>query len=102
MTLLGGKRLLITGVVTTDSIAFATAAAALSHGAEIILTSFDRDRERASEAASELGHPIEMLELDVTQPAQFERLTADLRDRWGRLDGVLHAVAFAPPGGPGR
>jgi len=96
MSLLDGKRLLITGVVTTDSIAFATAAAALSHGAEIILTSFDRDRERASEAASELGHPIEMLELDVTQPAQFERLTADLRDRWGRLDGVLHAVAFAP------
>ena len=96
MNLLDGKRLLITGVVTTDSIAFATAAAALAHGAEIVLTSFERDRERATEAATQLGGGVEVLDLDVTEPSHFDRLATQLDERWGGLDGALHAVAFAP------
>ena len=96
MNLLDGKRLLITGIVTTDSIAYATAEAALRYGAELVLTSFERDRDRAVEAASRLGDSVEVLDLDVTDATAFERLTGEIRERWGTLDGALHAVAFAP------
>ena len=37
-----------------------------------------------------------MLELDVNKPEDIEAVAADLRERWGRVDGVLHAIAFAP------
>ncbi|MFZ4518341.1 MAG: enoyl-ACP reductase FabI [Microthrixaceae bacterium] len=94
--LLAGKRLLITGVVTTDSIAFHAAATAQRQGAEVLLTSFDRDRERTEEAAGKLPEDTEVLQLDVTAEADFDRIEAELRERWGRLDGTLHAVAFAP------
>jgi len=96
MNLLDGKRLLITGVVTPDSIAYATAAAARRQGAMIVLTSFERDRERASETAALLGDDVDVLDLDVTEPDHFRRVTDQLRERWGGLDGALHAVAFAP------
>ena len=96
MKLLDGKRLLITGVVTTDSIAYATAAAAIDHGADVVLTSFERDRGRTVEAASHLAGSVDVLELDVTDSSHFAQLTADIRNLWGGLDGALHAVAFAP------
>jgi enoyl-[acyl-carrier protein] reductase I len=93
---LQGKRLLITGMVTTDSIAFATAARAQELGAELVLTALDRDRELAEAAASELGSTPEILPLDVTDAADVDRLIDALRVRWGGLDGALHAIAFAP------
>jgi enoyl-[acyl-carrier protein] reductase I len=52
--MLAGKRLLITGVVTTDSIAHAVAHRSLEMGAQVVLTSFERDMERTRAAASEL------------------------------------------------
>ena len=94
--MLSGKRLLITGVVNPGSIAFAVAERAQLAGAELVLTSFDRDMAKTRAAASLLPRTADVLELDATRPEHFERLTADLRDRWGRLDGALHAVAFAP------
>jgi len=94
------KRLLVTGVVTDDSIAHAVAAAALREGAELLLTSFDRDRERTEATAELLAKEadvrLEVLELDVTRPEHFDRLRDEVAERWGRLDGALHAVAFAP------
>ncbi|MEM9514645.1 MAG: enoyl-ACP reductase FabI [Actinomycetota bacterium] len=93
--LLDGKRLLITGVVTTDSIAYATAAAALGAGAEIVLSALGRDLERTIAAADELGG-VDVLEADLTEPDHIDRLADDIRSRWGHLDGLLHAVAFAP------
>ena len=94
--MLTGKRLLITGIVTTDSIAFATAQAAIAAGAEVALSSLGRDLERAREAAEELPGTIEVLEADLTDPAQLATLAAGLEEQWGHLDGALHAVAFAP------
>lgn len=94
--LLAGKRLLITGVVTTDSIAYATAAAALRAGAEIVLSSLGRDLDHARAAATRLGAGVDVVEADLTDAAHLEELAAHLRERWGRLDGALHAVAFAP------
>jgi enoyl-[acyl-carrier protein] reductase I len=94
--LLEGKRLLITGVMTRRSIAFAVAERAQLAGAELVLTSFGRARRMTERAAARLPEPPDVLELDVNSAEHLEALTAELRSRWGRLDGALHAVAFAP------
>jgi enoyl ACP reductase len=95
--ILAGKRLLITGVITKDSIAFHAAEQAQREGAEILLTSFGRVRRMTERAAQRLEQPVEVLELDVNNPADLGALTETLRERWGRVDGALHAIAFAPP-----
>jgi enoyl-[acyl-carrier protein] reductase I len=94
--LLEGRKLLITGVVTRDSIAFHVARAAQEAGAEIVLTSFSRARRMTERAAKNLPQPVDVLELDVNSADDVEAVRAELERRWGRLDGVLHAVAFAP------
>ena len=94
--LLAGKRLLITGVVNTDSIAYATAVAAIEAGAHVMLSSLGRDLEHTNGAASTLPAEVDVLEADLTVPSQLDKLTLALRERWGNLDGALHAVAFAP------
>jgi enoyl-[acyl-carrier protein] reductase I len=94
--LLEGKRLLITGVLTPQSIAFAVAEAAQNEGAEILLTGFGRSQSLTERSAKRLPKPAEVLELDVTNSAHFSALTESLRSRWGRVDGALHAIAFAP------
>jgi enoyl-[acyl-carrier protein] reductase I len=94
--MLAGKRLLITGVLTKGSIAYTVAERAQQDGAEILLTGFGRTRRMTERAASRLPDPPDVLELDVNNPADFETLAGELRDRWGGLDGALHAIAFAP------
>jgi enoyl ACP reductase len=94
--ILSGRRLLITGVITKDSIAFHVARRAQEEGAEVLLTSFGRVRRMTERAAQRLPQPVDVLELDVNRPEDLAALTEVLRDRWGRVDGVLHAIAFAP------
>jgi meromycolic acid enoyl-[acyl-carrier-protein] reductase len=94
--ILAGKRLLITGVITKDSIGFHVAEQAQREGAEVLLTSFGRVKRMTERAARRLPEPVEVLELDVNRSEDLEALTATLRERWGRVDGALHAIAFAP------
>ncbi len=94
--MLTGRRLLITGVVTKDSIAFAVARRAQELGAETVLTGFGRGRRMTERAAKTLPVPAEVLELDVNRPEDIAAVADDLRARWGAVDGVLHAIAFAP------
>jgi meromycolic acid enoyl-[acyl-carrier-protein] reductase len=94
--MLEGKRLLITGVLTKGSIAYTVAERAQQDGAQVVLTGFGRTRRMTERATSRLPDPPDVLELDVNNPADFETLAAELRDRWGGLDGALHAIAFAP------
>lgn len=94
--LLDGKRLLITGVLDPRSIAFHVARAAQEQGAELVLTGVGRARRLTERAATRLPDPPEVLELDVTDESQIAAVAKDLEERWGRLDGMLHAVAFAP------
>ncbi len=96
--MLAGRRLLVTGVATRDSIAYAVAERAQAEGAQVVLTSFGRMRRLTERAARALPRPPEILELDVNAPEDFARLREDLADRFdGTLDGILHAVAHAPP-----
>ena len=94
--LLQGKRLVITGVLTKGSIAYAVAERAQRSGAEIVLTGFGRTRRLTERAAKRLPDPPDVLELDVNNPEDFDALVADLERRWGAVDGALHAIAFAP------
>ncbi|HSP81252.1 MAG TPA: enoyl-ACP reductase FabI [Myxococcaceae bacterium] len=94
--LLQGKKLLITGVLTPQSLAYGVAEHALEQGAEILLTGFGRARSLTERSARRLKAGTEVLELDVTNPDHFPALTEALRQRWGRVDGVLHAIAYAP------
>lgn len=94
--ILEGKRLLITGVITKESIAFHAAEQAQREGASVLLTSFGRVRRMTERAARRLPQPTEVLELDVNQPGDLDAVAASLQERWGGVDGVLHAIAFAP------
>jgi meromycolic acid enoyl-[acyl-carrier-protein] reductase len=93
---LEGRRYLITGVLTKDSIAFETARVLQEQGAEIVLTGFGRAKRLTDRVAAKLPQPVDVLELDVNKAEDYVALVADLESRWGALDGVLHAVAFAP------
>jgi enoyl ACP reductase len=95
--ILDGKRILITGVLDRHSIAYAIAEHAQQQGAEVLLTSFGRARRITERAAKGLPDPPEVLELDVTRAEDFAALREELEARWGGLDGVVHAIAFAPP-----
>lgn len=91
--LLDGKRVLITGVLNDASIAFGVATEAQNEGAEVVLTSFGRAMSLTQRAAKRLPTLPEIVELDVTDAAHLDALA----DRvGGRLDGVLHAIGFAP------
>ena len=94
--MLAGKRLLITGVITRRSIAFAVAREAQLAGAEVVLTGFGRGRRLTERAAARLPEPPEVLELDVNDEDDLAAVAEELRRRWGAVDGVLHAIAHAP------
>jgi enoyl-[acyl-carrier protein] reductase I len=94
--ILEGKRLLITGVITKDSIAFHVAERAQREGASLLLTSFGRVRRLTERTARGLPEPADVLELDVDRPDDLAALPAAVSERWGGLDGALHAIAFAP------
>jgi enoyl-[acyl-carrier protein] reductase I len=94
--LLQGKKLLITGVLTPQSIAFSVAELALKEGAEVLLTSFGRPMSLTQRTAKKLSPVPDVLELDVSNPAHFPALHDEVKKRWGRIDGVLHAIGYAP------
>ena len=96
MAFLSGKKILVTGVISNRSIAYGIAKAARREGAEIALTyQNERFRERVTEMAKELGSDL-ALPCEVTSDAEIENLFGELRKHWGTLDGLVHAIAFAP------
>jgi meromycolic acid enoyl-[acyl-carrier-protein] reductase len=94
--MLDAKKLLITGVLTRESLAFEVARQAQELGAEVVLTGFGRAKRMTERAANRLPQPADVLELDVNEPEHLAAVAQDLQGRWGRVDGVLHAIAFAP------
>jgi len=94
--LLQGKRVLVTGVLTPRSIAFAISRAAQAAGAELVLTSFGRAMSLTERSARRLEPVPDVLEMDVTDTAQVHAVADAVRQRWGGLDGAVHAVGFAP------
>ncbi len=94
--LVAGKKFLITGVLTEASIAFAAVRLIQEQGGEVVLTSFGRAMRVTERSAARLPEKPDVLELDITQPHHLAELVRNLSDRWGTLDGALHAIAYAP------
>ena len=96
MGILDDKKLVITGVLTDASLAFSVARLAQEQGAEIILTGAGRAMRLTQRTAKKLPIVPEVLEFDVTSSEQAVALQNELAESWGRVDGALHAIGFAP------
>lgn len=94
--ILDGKRLVITGVINRHSIAYSIARRAQEEGAEVVLTSFGRAMRMTERAAKSLPDPPDVLELDVNDDEHLAALREELTGRWPRVDGAIHAIAYAP------
>ena len=83
-------------MLTDASLAFGVARLAQAEGAEIVLSGAGRGLSLTRRTARKLERPVDVIEIDVADPAQLQAAAADLTARWGRLDGILHAIGFAP------
>jgi enoyl-[acyl-carrier protein] reductase I len=96
MSLLKGKNILVTGVLTEASIAFHIARLAQEEGATVILTSFGRAMSITQRIANRLPTPAPVIELDVTNEEHLAALESKLREHVSQIDGVVHSIGFAP------
>jgi enoyl-[acyl-carrier protein] reductase I len=92
---MAGKRLLVTGIITDQSIAFTVARLAQEQGATLVLTGYGRV-SLVERIARRLPQPAPVLELDATSTEQLATLPERIREHVDGLDGVLHAIAFGP------
>lgn len=97
MGILDGKQILITGVLTDTSLAFGVARIAQEQGAEIVLTGVGRGLSITERTARKLPTMPDVLELDITNAEHIESVRESLREKWGTVDGALHAIGYAPP-----
>jgi enoyl-[acyl-carrier protein] reductase I len=96
MPLLEGRRILVTGLLSDRSIAYGVAKAAQREGAALAFTyQNERFKQRVEDMARELGSDI-ALPCDVASDEEIARLFAQLGKRWDGLDGLVHAIAYAP------
>ncbi len=96
MGFLADKKILITGVLSNRSIAYGVAHACRREGATLAFTYVNDDlKDRVVKIAAEFG-TVPVLPCDVTKDDDIDALFASLRSEWGALDGLLHAIAFAP------
>lgn len=96
MPLLAGKRILLTGLLSNRSIAYGIARCAHREGAELAFTyQTERFKDRVTEMAAEFGSSL-VFQCDVANDAEIDALFQGLKSSWGSLDGLVHAIAFAP------
>jgi enoyl ACP reductase len=94
--ILEGKRILVTGVLTDASLAFSVAKLAQEQGADIVLSGAGRGLSLTRRTARKLPTEPEVLEIDVTSSDHLQAAATALGDKWGSMDGLLHAIGFAP------
>src|SRR5215470_15478222 len=93
---LSGCKALVVGIANDQSIAYGCAKAFRTAGAELAVTWLnDKARPHVEPLSRELDAPIAM-PLDVAQPGQLEAVFEEVTRRWGRLDILVHSIAFAP------
>lgn len=96
MGFLAKKRILITGMISSRSIAYGVAQAMHREGAELAFTyQGDRVKDRVTEMAKEFGSEL-VFPCDVSSDTDIEQLFANLSKHWNKFDGFVHAIAFAP------
>ena len=96
MAFLAGKRILITGLLSNRSIAYGIALACHREGAELAFTYVgERFKDRITEFAKEFNSEL-VFDCDVGSDEQINAVFADLGKTWPQLDGLVHAIGFAP------
>ncbi len=96
MGFLANKRILVTGMLSNRSIAYGVAQAMHREGAQLAFTyQGERVKDRVSAMAKEFGSEL-VFPCDVSSDTEIEQLFTDLGKRWGKFDGFVHAIAFAP------
>lgn len=96
MGFLANKRILVTGMISNRSIAYGVAQAMHREGAELAFTyQGERVKDRVIEMSKEFGSNL-VFPCDVSSDAEIEQLFSDLAKHWGKFDGFVHAIAFAP------
>jgi len=95
--ILKGKKILIAGLSDRRSIGYAIAVEAQKEGAELILTSFGRMMSITQMTAKKLSPVPEIFEMDVQKPSDIKAAVKAIGERWDRIDGIVHSVAYAPP-----
>ena len=96
MGFLQDKKILITGLLSSRSIAYGIAAAVKREGGELAFTyQNDNVKDRVAKLAAEFGADI-VLPCDVSSDAEIDAMFAELGRRWNGLDGIVHSIAFAP------
>ncbi len=96
MGFLAGRKILITGILSNRSIAYGVARACQREGATLAFTYVnDSLKERVVRIAAEFG-TVPVLPCDVARDEDIDALFASLKSEWGGMDGLLHAIAFAP------
>jgi enoyl-[acyl-carrier protein] reductase I len=96
MGLLEGRTVLVTGILTDSSLAFSIAERAQLEGATVIATGFGRGLSITRRVLRKLPVEPALLELDVTDPAQLEQAAHDAAGLTSSLDGLVHAIGYAP------
>ncbi|MFM8254736.1 MAG: enoyl-ACP reductase FabI [Actinomycetota bacterium] len=94
--LLNGKKFLVTGVLTDQSIAFHIARLIQEEGGEVVLSSFGRAMSITTRIAGRLPKVAPVIELDVTNQEHLKELASKIREHHSHLDGVVHSIGFAP------
>ena len=96
MAFLTGKRILITGIISNRSIAYGIARACRREGADLAFTYVgERFKERVTDVAREFDSTL-VFPCDVAEDAQIDAVFTDLARTWDGLDGLVHAIGFAP------
>ncbi len=96
MGFLANKRILVTGMISNRSIAYGVAQAMRREGAELAFTyQGERVKDRVIEMAKEFGSDM-IYPCDVSSDTEIEQLFTELGRKWGKFDGFVHAIAFAP------
>ena len=96
MGLLTGKTVVVTGVLTDQSIAFHIARLAQEEGADVILTSFGRTMSLTRRSATRLPTEPPIVELDVTNDDDLAQFADRLGEHCETVDGLVHSIGFAP------
>ena len=94
--ILKDKNILITGILTDKSIAYASAKIALEHGATVVATGFGKGLRITERAVKRLSEDIKVFEMDIENLDQVKEAVKNIENETGKLDGILHAIAFSP------
>ena len=94
--ILKDKKILITGILTDKSIAYATAQVAIENGAQVVATGFGKGLRITERIVKRLPGDIQVYEMDIQNEEQVVSAANSIKENFGNLDGILHAIAFSP------